>query len=84
MNSRLVIAIAAVLLVAATGWFAYNAGVAHGIEQNGKTIVYGWHGPGPFFFGPLFFLFFFLLLFRGGRRWHHHDHCAQRREKSTE
>jgi len=60
--------IGALLLAAAVGFWAYQAGVAHGIEQSGKIVVppsgpypypypyYGWHRPWGFgfFFVPLF------------------------------
>jgi len=72
------IALAGALLLAVTvGFWAYQAGVAHGIEQSGKIVVppsggpylypypyYGWHRPWGFgfFFVPLFFVFWFLVV----------------------
>lgn len=77
----------ALLLAAAVGYFAYNAGVANGIEQSGKIVAappgavpyYYWHGPhfGGFFF-PFFFILFALLAFRGFRG-HHHRRCRYER-----
>ncbi|MGE5715063.1 MAG: hypothetical protein ACM369_00295 [Acidobacteriota bacterium] len=69
---------AALLLAAGVFAVAYNVGVAHGIEQGGKTIAqapgtapvypYPYYGHGhwgfPFFFVPLFFLAFWLLIAR--------------------
>ena len=68
----------ALLLAAMVGFFAFQAGVTHGIEQSGKIVVpppgaypypypyYGWHGPWHFgFFGPLFFLAFWFIVVRG-------------------
>ena len=81
MNSsiRWIALVGALLLAAAVGLWAYQAGVAHGIEQSGKIVVppaagpypypypyYGWHRPWGFgfFFGPLFFFAFWLLVVR--------------------
>ena len=75
-NYRWVPIIAAVVLAAMVGVMAYNAGVAHGIQQSGKIVMpppgaypypmYGWHPWGfGFFFAPLFFLFFFFFIVRG-------------------
>lgn len=76
---RWIALVAALLLVAAVGGLAYNAGVAHGIEQSGKIVTapggpypypypyYGWHRPWGFgfFFMPLLFIAFWLLIVRG-------------------
>ena len=62
--------VAALLRAVGVGFWAYQAGVAHGIEQSGKIVVppagpypypypyYGWHRPCGFgfFFGPVFFI----------------------------
>ncbi|HSS75383.1 MAG TPA: hypothetical protein VLV54_01430 [Thermoanaerobaculia bacterium] len=78
--SRLSVLVVALLLAVGVGVGAYQAGVAHGIEQSGKIIVpppgpypypypypyYGWHGPWHFgFFGPLVFFAFWFLILRG-------------------
>jgi len=86
MNSgfRWTVILGTLLFAAIVGYFAYNAGVASGIEQSGKIVAappgavpYSyWHGPhfgGGFFFLPLFFFAFWLLAFRGFRG--HHRHC---------
>jgi hypothetical protein len=73
--------VVALLFAAAVGFGAYQAGVAHGIEQSGKIVVspppagaypypvpyYGWHRPWGFgfFLGPFFFFAFFLFVVRG-------------------
>jgi hypothetical protein len=79
MNSthRWIVLVGALLLAAAVGFWAYQAGVAHGIEQSGKIVVspsggpypypypyYGWHRPWGFgfLFVPLFFAFWFLVM----------------------
>jgi hypothetical protein len=74
-NNRWVPVVAALVLAAAVGFFAFNAGVARGIEQSGKLVVapgvpgvpypypyygYGWH-PHPWGFGFFFGPFFFVL-----------------------
>jgi len=70
--------VGALLLAVAVGFWAYQAGVAHGIEQSGKIVVppaagpypypypyYGWHPWGfGFFFGPLILLFVFFSILR--------------------
>ncbi len=78
-NIRWIALLGALLLAAAVGFWAYQAGVAHGIEQSGKIVVppaagpypypypyYGWHRPWGFgfFFVPLFFLAFWFLVVR--------------------
>jgi hypothetical protein len=76
---RWAVLVGALLLAAVVGFGAYQAGVAHGIEQSGKIIVppsgqlpypypyYGWHRPWGFgfFFVPLFFFAFWFLVVRG-------------------
>jgi hypothetical protein len=79
MNSthRWIVLAGALLLAIAVGFWAYQAGMAHGIEQSGKIVAppsggpypypypyYGWHRPwgGGFFFVPLFFIFWFLVV----------------------
>ncbi|HKH44036.1 MAG TPA: hypothetical protein VKM72_05165 [Thermoanaerobaculia bacterium] len=79
MNSthRWIVLAGALLLAVAVGFWAYQAGVANGIEQSGKIVVppsggpypylypyYGWHRPWGFgfFFVPLFFVFWFLAV----------------------
>jgi len=73
--------VGALLLAVVVGFAAYNAGVAHGVEQSGKIVVpgppsgpypypypyYGWHRPWGFgfFFVPLFFFAFWFLVVRG-------------------
>ncbi len=73
---RWIALVGALLLAATVGFAAWQAGVAHGIEQSGKLVVppsgpypyphYGWHGHGPWGFGflfvPLFFLFWFFVI----------------------
>jgi hypothetical protein len=77
-NFRWIALLGALLLAAAVGFWAFQAGVAHGIEQSGKIVVppagqypypypyYGWHRPwgGGFFFGPVFFIIFWLVVVR--------------------
>ena len=79
MNStyRWIALAGALLLAVAVGFWAYQAGVANGIEQSGKIVIppsggpypypypyYGWHRPWGFgfFFVPLFFVFWFLVV----------------------
>jgi hypothetical protein len=76
---RWAVLVGALLLASAVGFWAYQAGMAHGIEQSGKIVApppgaypypypyYGWHRPWGFgfFFGPLFFLAFWLIVVRG-------------------
>jgi hypothetical protein len=76
---RWAVLVGALLLACAVGFWAYQAGMAHGIEQSGKIAApppgaypypypyYGWHRPWGFgfFFGPLFFLAFWLIVVRG-------------------
>jgi|GEM_PF-1376453 len=76
---RWAVLIGALLLACAVGFWAYQAGMAQGIEQSGKIAApppgaypypypyYGWHRPWGFgfFFGPLFFLAFWLIVVRG-------------------
>ena len=71
--------VAAVVLAVVVGGIAYNAGVAHGIQQSGKIVMpapgaypypypypYMWHPWGfGFFFFPLFFFFVFAMIARG-------------------
>ena len=76
---RWAVLVGALLLACAVGFWSYQAGMAHGIEQSGKIVApppeaypypypyYGWHRPWGFgfFFGPLFFLAFWLIVVRG-------------------
>jgi hypothetical protein len=76
---RWAVLVGALLLACAVGFWSYQAGMAHGIEQSGKLVApppgaypypypyYGWHRPWGFgfFFGPLFFLAFWLIFVRG-------------------
>jgi hypothetical protein len=80
--SRWAMFLVAAILAALVGFFAYNAGVAHGVATSQQVAVggagtvppyawYGWYRPWGFgFFGPLLFiaLWFFVLrgLFWGG------------------
>ena len=90
-NYRWVPLLAAIVLAAVVGVMAYNAGIAHGIQQSGKIVVppgpvpypypYMWHpwGFGGFFFAPLFFIFIWILIFRGlfwHRRGWHRGRCG--------
>lgn len=75
-TSRWIVIIGALLLAVAVGFWAYQAGVAHGIEQSGKLVApmpggaggpypypypyYGWHRPWGFGF---FFVPFFFFAF---------------------
>jgi hypothetical protein len=77
---RWIVIVGALLLAATVGFVAWQAGVAHGIEQSGKIVVspagpnpypypypyYGWHRPWGFgfLFVPLFVVFW-LVLIRG-------------------
>lgn len=80
MNStyRWIAIVGALLLAATVGFAAWQAGVAHGIEQSGKIIVppsggaggpypypypYGWHRPWGFGFGFLFIPLFIAFWF---------------------
>jgi hypothetical protein len=72
-------ALVATLVVAAiVGFFAYNAGVAHGIAAAGQPVAggaagvppypYGWYRPWGFgfgFFGPFLFIMLWLFVLRG-------------------
>ena len=76
---RWAVLVGALMLACAVGFWAYQAGMAQGIEQSGKIAApppgaypypypyYGWHRPWGFgfFFGPLFFLAFWLIVVRG-------------------
>src|SRR6266498_3771686 len=76
---RWAVILGALLLAAVVGGMAYNAGIAHGIEQSAKIVAapagapapyypypYGWYRPWGFgfFFGPFFFIIFCLMIFR--------------------
>ena len=83
MNStyRWIALAGALLLAVAVGFWAYQAGVAHGIEQSGKIVVppsggpypypypypyYGWHRPWGFgFFFVPLFFIFWFFVVRG-------------------
>jgi hypothetical protein len=79
MNStyRWIALVGALLLAVFVGFAAWQAGVAHGIEQSGKLVApnpggpypvpypyYGWHRPWGFgfLFIPLFFAFWFFAV----------------------
>jgi len=76
---RWAVLVGALMLACAVGFWAYQAGLAQGVEQSGKIAApppgaypypypyYGWHRPWGFgfFFGPLFFLAFWLIVVRG-------------------
>jgi len=78
-NFRWITIVAALLLAAIVGVFAYNYGVTQGVEQSGKIVTaappagavpypyYGWHRPWGFgfFFIPLFFFAFWIFVVRG-------------------
>ena len=81
---RWAVIVGALILAVGVGAFAYNAGLAHGIEQSGKIVAApgapypyyygGWHRPWGFgfFFGPIFFILFWVFVMRaifGGHRW---------------
>ncbi|MCU1228298.1 MAG: hypothetical protein JWO97_1182 [Acidobacteria bacterium] len=80
---RWAVIIGALALAIGVGAFAYNAGLAQGIEQSGKIVAapgaaypyyYGWHRPFGFgfLFGPIFFVAFWIFVMRaifGGHRW---------------
>jgi hypothetical protein len=66
----------ALVVAAAVGFFAYNAGVAHGVAAAGQQIAapgpggfapYGWYRPWGFgfFFAPFFFFLLFVFVMRG-------------------
>src|SRR5262245_56937062 len=71
-----VVAVFAIVIAAAIGIGAYNAGMAHGIAASGPAVatlppgtpfVYVWSRPwgfGFFPFFPIFFLFFFFFVLR--------------------
>ena len=71
---RWIVVVGALLLAATVGLVAYQAGMAHGIEQSGKIVAppsgpypyygYGWHRPWGFgfLFVPLFFAFWFFVV----------------------
>lgn len=74
---RWIAIVGALLLAAMVGFAAWQAGVAHGIEQSGKIVVppsggaggpypypyYGWHRPWGFGFGFLFIPLFIAFWF---------------------
>ena len=76
-TQRWIVIVGALLLAATVGFAAWQAGVAHGIEQSGKIVVppsgpypypypypyYGWHRPWGFGFGGvlLFFIFWSMV-----------------------
>ena len=70
------IIVGALLLAAAVGVIAYNAGFAQGMEETGKILYVG-HRPWGFgfLFFPLFFVGLMLLAFRGFRGHHRHYAC---------
>jgi hypothetical protein len=76
-TQRWIALVGALLLAATVGFAAWQAGVAHGIEQSGKIVVapagpnpypypypypyYGWHRPWGFGFFVPFLVFFLVL-----------------------
>jgi len=80
-TQRWIVLVGALLLATVVGLWAYQAGVAHGIEQSGKIIVppaagpypypypypyYGWHRPwGSGFLFVPLFFVFWFLVIRG-------------------
>jgi hypothetical protein len=75
---RWVAVIVTLVVAAMVGFFAYNAGVAHGIATAGQPITggaalvppyaYGWYRPWGFgfgFFGPFLFILLWLFVLRG-------------------
>lgn len=80
-NHRWIVLFGVLLLAVAVGFTAYQAGVAHGIEQSGKIVVppsggpypypypypyYGWHRPWAFgFFFVPLFFAFWFFVVRG-------------------
>jgi len=78
----------ALVLAAAVGFLAYDAGLAHGAAAAGQQAVapapppgafapYGWYRPWGFgfFFAPFFFFLLFVLVMRGlfwGGPWRRH------------
>lgn len=80
-NHRWIPIVAALILAALVGVFAYNAGVASGVAHAGKIVVapgqapapypypypyYGWHPWGlGFFFAPILFFFVIAFVVRG-------------------
>ena len=96
-NRAIVGVLAALVLAAAVGVMAYNAGVAHGLAESGRlaaapggpgSYVYVWPRPWGFGFFPFFLLLlgFFLVrrLLWGGRGWgggHYYDGVPPRFEE---
>jgi len=88
---RWVAFIVTLVVAAAVAFFAYNAGVAHGVATAGQQLAapapgalppYAFYRPWgfgfPFFFGPFFFFLLFVLVMRGlfwGSRWRRYG-CA--------
>jgi hypothetical protein len=84
-GNRWWILVGALLLAAAVGFWAFQAGTAHGIEQSGKIVVapppaagaypypypyYGWHRPwGGGFFFGPLFFIAFWLILVRGLFW---------------
>jgi hypothetical protein len=84
-NRWLIFALCALLLAAGVGFWAFQAGTAHGIEQSGKIVVapppaagaypypypyYGWHRPwGSGFFFGPIFFIAFWLILFRGLFW---------------
>lgn len=80
-TQRWIVLVGALLLAAVVGLWAYQAGVAHGIEQSGKIVVppaggpypypypyygWGWHRPWGFgFLSVPLFFIFWFLVLRG-------------------
>jgi hypothetical protein len=97
-NYRWIPIVAALVLAALVGLFAYNAGIAAGIAQSGKLTAapgpapypypyYGWHPWGfPFFFAPIVFFFVIAFVLRGvfWRAAWHRGRCGGYREHLDE
>ena len=76
-TQRWIVLVGALLLATAVGFWAYQAGVAHGIEQSAKIVVppaagtypypypypyYGWHRPWGFGFLAVPLFFIFWIM----------------------
>jgi hypothetical protein len=87
---RWAVIIGALLLAAAVGYTAYNAGIERGIEQSGRLVAappgavpyYYWHGPhfGGWIFIPFLFAFW-IVAFRAFRGHHRHYRCRYEEDR---